>query len=180
MIVAAVFGLSMFLLGLVTVVWPARGDLGAGSDLAAFSKVTRTTTADGAVTEVTEPASVSSVERVLAPGGTILLRVAAMVGLAYVVAGLAARAVLGRFGFKAGSVELEDLDLLKSTVSTSTESTTRSVEGLEQAIEALGREQASNVRDTAAVLEFALRRLDEVDRRVVQAMGPPVAEDERR
>jgi hypothetical protein len=78
--------------------------------------VKTTTNSDGEVVErTTTPTDESLVEVALGGGGLLLLRLVAVAGAAFVAGAVVQHGLLGRFGFKAGGVEIPELTDVAST-----------------------------------------------------------------
>jgi hypothetical protein len=80
--------------------------------------VTKTTTApDGKVTveKTVKPADDSALDRTLSRGGDLLVRLGLAAAAAFVAGAVVQRTLLGKFAFKAGGVELPDIEAAVTT-----------------------------------------------------------------
>lgn len=165
----AVAGFAAALIGLLAcfiVVWPGIRDFSLGEDVYARRTVTETTRTEAptGTTTVTKTvlADDSALERALGDGGLLLVRIGVAAAAAFLSGAVVLRILLGRYGFKAGGLELEDVT---TGVAASAEALTALTKVVDELATATAANNAAAMRTAADALRLGAdcaRRLDEL------------------
>ena len=107
------------------------------------------------VTVTSKPADDSTLERALGEGGLLLVRVGIAAAAAFLAGAVVLRVLLGRYGFKAGGLEMDDV----------TSAAEASVEALE-AMKAIVDEHQSTLASTMRTAAEAMVLAAEATRRL--------------
>ncbi len=154
------------IIGIVLVVLPAVPHLSLGEDPFRAKDVVETVTKiepddKKTVTQTRKPDDDALLERALAPGGLLLVRIGVVALGALLAGAVVQRILLGNFAFKAGSLELADLP-------EATEEVTARLTALIDA-----QKQGTEAAMSRAAL--ALRRVAAVEERIQARQAPPPA-----
>lgn len=161
---------AVAVLATVVVVIPGVRDFSWDDDVYERRLVTeRTVTEAPAGTTTVEKTTVaddSTVERALGDGGLLLVRLGVAAGAAFLAGAVVLRVLLGRYGFKAGGVELED-------VTTGVAASAEALAALTKVVDELRTEMATTSTATMRTSADALRLAAESSRRLDQLTAGP-------
>ena len=148
------------------VVWPGIRDFSLGEDVYERRTVTETTRTEGpaGTTIVTKTivADDSSVERALGDGGLLLVRIGVAAAAAFLAGAVVLRILLGRYGFKAGGLELEDVTTGVAASAEALTALTKVVDELTTTTVANNATALRTAADALALGAECARRLDEL------------------
>ncbi|HEX8803080.1 MAG TPA: hypothetical protein VF743_02770 [Acidimicrobiales bacterium] len=164
--------LVVFALALVVVVLPGLRELSLEDGVyerRMVTEVVRTEGPDGTeVRTTTKPSDDSTLERALGDGGLLLVRLGVAVAAAFLAGAVTIRILLGRYGFKAAGVELDDV------TGEAAEKTAVVLAALETEIDTHRQASADALRTAAEALRLAAETTRRVE--VLEAASAPPGE----